>query len=83
MLAISDNGKGLWKQLVLCRQELLQTISQRVLETSKLNEEIFQAHITTPNSHLSQAAHCWESHIEEIAKRCSQYFSRKMQGNMV
>jgi len=71
MLAISDNGKQLWKRLVLCRQHLLGTISQRVIETSRLNDEIFRAHITTPNSKLSQAAQTWENQFEEIAKRTS------------
>ena len=53
------------------------------METSKLDDEIFRAHITTPNSQLSQTANSWEGYVEEIAKRTSQYFSRKMQGNMV
>ena len=83
MMAVSDNGKNLWKQLVHCRQHMIVNISQLVLETSRLNEDIYRAHITTPNSKLSQAAQAWETQFEEIAKRASQFFSRKMQGTMV
>ena len=58
-------------------------ISQLVIETSRLHDDIFRAHITTPNSKLSQAAQAWETQFEEIAKRTGQYFTRKMQGSMI
>lgn len=61
MLAISDNGKMLWKQLVHSRYTLLESISHRLIETSHLDDEILRAYITTPNSKLSQAAQSWES----------------------
>ena len=75
-MAISDNGRQLWKRLVLCRQEALQKVKQLASDHSYLIH--FSEYVSTPNSQLSVAVQTWERHLFEVSELISSFFSRKM-----
>ena len=65
-LAIGDNGKQLWKRLVMNRQEALQNVKQLVSDHSYLIH--FADYVSTPNNPLSAAIQNWERHLYEAAE---------------
>ena len=60
MLGVAENGKPLWKHLMLNRQRLLNDVKSQILESQSMINNVFAAHLTTPNNKLSLAASTWE-----------------------
>lgn len=74
-LAIGDNGRLLWKRLIINRQETLQNVKKLVTDHSYLNH--FAEYVSTPTNPLSVAIQNWERHLNEAADQLTKYFSRK------
>ena len=82
-MALAENGEHLWKQLMVQRKTMLEDIKSKVLMYQTFDDNRKSVHITVPNSLLSKAFSVWEKHLKDISGLLSQFFSRKVKGEMM